>query len=475
MNNNIKNKEKDLQYQLWELRNKNRIDKFFYLIFPDVVNSMLFSIVFTIALQNLLKLDSIQNWNNQEKWIIMLICTVLSFIFFYVIFLFIRNVFERAINNNIIASFKKKIFPIILLYILSIFLADIVMQNLLNEKIIEEMSLHKMNLLIDRIEISHSIMTKKIGYLFMFGGIALIYWGFTYNLISFQIAKNNELNEAERNLFEKEFEKSKKINLIDQVEIFSAIQHELANCIPTLINDFNDFIDYLNSNTGFESELGKPIFEGSNETVEVLINTIRKKASRAIVTTTDFSEIIKSNPKYFQPERIDLLPYLKQEFNKHADSSINIIYIGNESVFCEIDKLQFSYVIKNLITNASRHGFQNITNKIIEVEVLSINSFNFQKDSKEFRNYFIHSRNQGDEPNIIIRVKNNGSPVKEGFTIEDFKTLYKKTGEFGNTGIGGYNISIILINHGGEIKFNNEIINNSAYNVCFEITLPLKL
>ena len=59
-----------------------------------------------------------------------------------------------------------------------------------------------------------------------------------------------------------------------------------------------------------------------------------------------------------------------------------------------------------------------------------------------------------------------------GFTIEDFKTLYKKTGEFGNTGIGGYIISIILINHGGEIKFNNEIINNSAYNVCFEITLP---
>jgi signal transduction histidine kinase len=281
-----------------------------------------------------------------------------------------------------------------------------------------------------------------------------------------------EHEEAENEIFKKAQEKNQKVNLIDQVEIFSAIQHELANCIPTLINDFNDFIDYLNANTDFKNELTKPIFEGSNETVEVLINTIRKKASRAIVTTTDFSEIIKSNPKYFQPERIDLLPYLKQEFNKHADSSINIIYICNESVFCEIDKLQFSYVIKNLITNASRHGFQNITNKIIEVEILSINSFNFQKDSKEFRNYFIHSRNQGDEPNIIIRVKNNGSPVKEGFTIEDFKTLYKKTGEFGNTGIGGYIISIILINHGGEIKFNNEIINNSAYNVCFEITLP---
>jgi signal transduction histidine kinase len=330
------------------------------------------------------------------------------------------------------------------------------MHNLLNEKIIEFMSLHKMNLFIDRLEALSSILNQKKGYLVMYGCLALIYFGFNYNLIKYQISKYKEHEEAENEIFEKAQEKNQKINLIDQVEIFSAIQHELANCIPTLINDFNDFIDYLNINTDFKNELKKPIFEGSNETVEILINTIRKKANRAILTTTDFSEIIKSNPKYFQPESLNLCMYIKQEFNKHTDSSINIIYNCNENIICEIDKMQFSYVIKNLISNAVRHGFQNSTNKIIEVDILKAEAI--KNDEK-----------------VLIRIKNNGEAIKEGFTIEDFKTLYKKSGEFGNTGIGGYNINIILLNHGGDIKYNNEIIKNTEFNVCFEITLPFKL
>lgn len=457
MNNNIEiNSRKEVQYQLFKLRNKNKKERLFSVLFPNLINAGVFGFLFTNAIENILNLFSNQSINNQQKWLIGMGVFYSSSILFYLIFIFIRNHFKRANENKIRNSIANKIFPILFLELLSLFVSILIMHNLLNEKIIEFMSIHKMNLFIDRIEATLLILIQKKGYLAMYVCFTLIYFVFNYTLIKFQISKNRELEEAENKIFKKAQEKNQKNNLIDQVEIFSAIQHELANCIPTLINDFNDFIDYLNTNTDFKNELRKPIFEGSNETVEVLINTIRKKANRAIVTTSDFSEIIKSNPKYFQPESVNLFSFLKQEFNKHADSDVNIIYNCTENIVCDIDKLQFSYVVKNLISNAIRHGFQNSTNKIIEVDLLQV----------------IDSKNDGK---VLIRVKNNGKPIKEGFTIEDFKTLYKKSGEFGNTGIGGYNINIILINHGGEIKFNNEIINNSAYNVCFEITLPLKL
>lgn len=465
--------QKEVQNQLFYLRRKNEKNRLFFEFFPNIINAVVFGFLFTNALKNIFNLNFNQSLNELQKLLIeTFVFPSVSAVLFYLIFIFIRNLFEKNYYDRISVNIVNKLFPIFLLYILSLFVSIVIMHNLLNEKIIDFMSVHEMNLFIDRIEALFLILKQKEVYLIMYGSFTILYFGFHYALIKYQISRNRELEEAENEIFKKAQVENQKGNLIDQVEIFSAIQHELANCIPTLINDFNDFIDYLNTNTDFKKELKKSIFQGSTETVEVLINTIRKKADRAIVTTTDFSEIIKSNPKYFQPESVDLLPYLKQEFNRHADSSINIIYNCNESVICEIDKLQFSYVIKNLITNASRHGFQNITNKIIEVEILSINSFNF-KNEKELRNYLIHSSD--NENKIIIRVKNNGSPVKEGFTIEDFKTLYKKTGEFGNTGIGGYNINIILLNHGGEIKFNNEIIKNTEYNVCFEITLPFKL
>jgi signal transduction histidine kinase len=457
MNNNIEiNSRKELQYQLYKLKNKNKRDKLFSVFFPNIINAAICGYLFTDVLSNITNLYSNESINNQRKWLIALGVMYLSSIVFYLIFTFIRNLFKRANDSKISNNIGNKLFPILLLYILSLFVSIIVMHNLLNEKIIEFMSLHKMNLFIDRLEALSSILNQKKGYLVMYGCLALIYFGFNYNLIKYQISKYKEHEEAENEIFEKAQEKNQKINLIDQVEIFSAIQHELANCIPTLINDFNDFIDYLNINTDFKNELKKPIFEGSNETVEILINTIRKKANRAILTTTDFSEIIKSNPKYFQPESLNLCMYIKQEFNKHTDSSINIIYNCNENIICEIDKMQFSYVIKNLISNAVRHGFQNSTNKIIEVDILKAEAI--KNDEK-----------------VLIRIKNNGEAIKEGFTIEDFKTLYKKSGEFGNTGIGGYNINIILLNHGGDIKYNNEIIKNTEFNVCFEITLPFKL
>ena len=457
MNNNIEiNSRKEVQYQLFKLRNKNKKERLFSVLFPNLFNAGVFGFLFTNVIANILNLYSNQSINNQQKWLIGMGVFYLSSILFYLIFIFIRNDFKRANENKISNSIANRIFPILLLEILSLFVSILIMHNLLNEKIIEFMSLHKMNLFIDRIEAILFILIQKKGYLVMCGCFTLLYFAFNYTLIKFQISKNMELEEAENEIFKKAQEENQKVNLIDQVEIFSAIQHELANCIPTLINDFNDFIDYLNANTDFKNVLAKPIFEGSNETVEVLINTIRKKANRAIVTTSDFSEIIKSNPKYFQPESVDLYSFLKLEFSKHADSDINIIYNCTENIVCNIDKLQFSYVVKNLISNAIRHGFQNSNNKIIEVDLLQV----------------IDSKNDGK---VLIRIKNNGKPIKEGFTIEDFKTLYKKSGEFGNTGIGGYNINIILINHGGEIKFNNEIIKNSAYNVCFEISLPLKL
>lgn len=248
----------------------------------------------------------------------------------------------------------------------------------------------------------------------------------------------------------------------EQLRIFSSIQHELGNKIPTLKHDLNDLKDYLNSKKiNSESLLKEPIrppLPGENlsdiSTVENLIQRMDKKISYSISSIDSLGSIIKASPNSFKPGKENLFQYLSEEKEKNVvDTNIlNILIEGDKNINLNIDVKQFSFLVQNFISNAYRHG-------------------GFEKIDKD---YFILFRFYEEENNIVIDVINNGNPLNNNYTIEQFLEPYNYQGPSGNSGLGGYLIGIVLKNHNGKIEIVDKTIENKEYKVCFRITLPIK-
>jgi signal transduction histidine kinase len=251
--------------------------------------------------------------------------------------------------------------------------------------------------------------------------------------------------------------KAEKMNsTATQVELFSMIQHELGNKIPSLNLDLQDiFSAYrLSENEkgiSLKTHIREPL-PGENinsiDTIENVLNRMKDKIEYSSTAISNLAGIITSSPARFKPVKTRVLKFLQTEASKHVRDSkhLQLRFEGDDSIELEIDTKQFSFLLQNFISNAVNHGF-----------------------AEQAGPHFILFKLFKQKDEIVLQIINNGKSFPASFTIEEFKKPYHYTGLTGNTGLGGYIIANVLQNHNATIKLIDLSGEDSSFKVCFEI------
>lgn len=116
----------------------------------------------------------------------------------------------------------------------------------------------------------------------------------------------------------------------------------------------------------------------------------------------------------------------------------------------EVNRILLKTIIDNLLTNANKYGF----------------------NSKEAANEVVIELREVEDQ-LILEIKNNGSPFTKNFDKEKFISKYSTANPENGTGLGGYDINRIAD------YFNNsewELILNEdpIYPVKFKFQFPIK-
>ena len=116
------------------------------------------------------------------------------------------------------------------------------------------------------------------------------------------------------------------------------------------------------------------------------------------------------------------------------------------------DKTMLTVMLDSILDNASRHGFHKKASDNNKVEItLSLTKYE-------------------DKDYLLLRVANNGAPISEGFTIEDYVSRGRYAEATGRSGLGGSHVYEIVKGHNGFLCLDS----NQIWNVVVEILLPIK-
>lgn len=157
----------------------------------------------------------------------------------------------------------------------------------------------------------------------------------------------------------------------------------------------------------------------------------------------------------FKREDVDLVEFLRSyvKMMKLCDileCPADIICAYDE-LPANIDKTMLQVLMDSLIENARRHGFKKEVGKDYQIGILL---------DKVLLN---------ERPCALISVRNNGLPFPEGFTIKDYISKGRFSGESGRTGLGGYHVYLITKKHDGFMAIRSD----EEWNVIIDILLPL--
>uniref|UniRef100_UPI003564F6FE ATP-binding protein n=1 Tax=Mariniphaga sediminis TaxID=1628158 RepID=UPI003564F6FE len=218
---------------------------------------------------------------------------------------------------------------------------------------------------------------------------------------------------------------------ITDEEIFGTIKHEIGNILRGPDGFFDLLPDFLTEN---QISLTKPIVNilGA-ESVGEMIKLSQRNINQVNAILENMKGILSSDQKYFNPDRQELRSYIKKRLNNEIKNGEAECYVGvhgefskTKNIFAEIDTIQFEYIIRNIATNAIRHGKNEDKLKLI-VNIKSL------------------------EDLIEIHFLNDGLPFPADFGKEEFIGFGKKHGGSKGSGLGGYLISRIVNNHHGTL------------------------
>jgi signal transduction histidine kinase len=402
---------------------------------------------------------------------------IISISLFINISLLALNVLSKKLSFSAIPA-------IIMLYILIIFHSFSWVKISISNRLIQELNYkHRLNnennykRFIHLSEVKNQDIIGDPNFYILVFLQAFMFSVFIYNrrAVCLVLEKEEKLQQSEQELnkinIEREEDQVKSIEAItaleqksiqEQLRIFSAVQHELGNKIPSLKNDLSDLLDFLTNikqkDINILDEPIRPALPGEKileiATLKDLMQRMNKKISYAISTIDSLGTIIKASPNSYLPENINLYDYLTNEAGKRTNDLKNVIIIieGDKNIHIDIDTKQFSFLIQNFISNAIRHGGFEISVK--ENFIL----FKFFKK----------------EDDIILEIINNGVQLDPGYKIEQFLEPYNYFGSTGNSGLGGYLIGVVINNHKGKIQIIDKLYENPEFKVCFRLVLPIK-
>ena len=164
--------------------------------------------------------------------------------------------------------------------------------------------------------------------------------------------------------------------------------------------------------------------------------------------------------KSISPVLVNIVDFFDEEIiSNYVGKNYEIQLLANEeNLVVEIDKKAFKDIVRNLITNAEKHGFEPENKYCIVFEFSKVKKYNQEAKLVDF---------------LSIIYKNNGKPFPKGFSFENYKRLSIKAGKSSGAGIGGYFINQVIDLHKGEFRAIS-IENDTEYPIQLEILIPLQ-
>lgn len=133
---------------------------------------------------------------------------------------------------------------------------------------------------------------------------------------------------------------------------------------------------------------------------------------------------------------------------------LSIRHSLKKNIILSFDKTLLTVMFDSILNNAIRHGFHKRKN------YTDHNKVEINLSVTEYNSSF----------HLLITVANNGDPIVEGFTIDDYISRGRYTTSTGRSGLGGHHVYQIVKGHDGYMYLDS----NKLWNMIVEILLPIK-
>lgn len=130
---------------------------------------------------------------------------------------------------------------------------------------------------------------------------------------------------------------------------------------------------------------------------------------------------------------------LKELDDKSRNKNMEVALAENSLAYVDIAEYNFGKIVRNILENAKKHGFDDFTDvyhKDCMIEIV----LNWDKERQMYR----------------IDFRNNGNPLPEGITKASYGENRKYAGKTGGTGIGGYEVAENVRHYDGDYAITQD-------------------
>lgn len=217
----------------------------------------------------------------------------------------------------------------------------------------------------------------------------------------------------------------------------SNLRHDILHHLDPSINSNKEITEYLESQE--ESDRNKEVKSYSKSILRNL-RIVRNQLKTALSEYDRKGEFFNFKEKI--KDFISAIPIHRRvslELNLHKiPDDLKFYFIGDGGIL-------FYRMLENIINNAMVHGFDSCKKDLGYQPSICIEA-------------------QTEDELVTLRIKNNGHPFPENFTIDNYRTS-GITNKSGHTGLGGHQINKIANLHKG----NLDITSDENWNCIIEI------
>jgi type I restriction enzyme M protein len=260
-----------------------------------------------------------------------------------------------------------------------------------------------------------------------------------------EIVKREKKIRFEKLVLESGFQKQLEIFKKEQEADLSSKRHILNQDISSL----NSIVEYIKGEFDLRKNgihLETILDDRDGTSMKVLLDSL----SETVKVISDQVNLLSNDTDPLAKEVFDVKLFLEKLVNRESSKSFKIVTIFDEDEFntkIKADKRQLRNVFKSVLNNAVRHGFIN--------------------NSKDYV-FKITLRDNGNYIDLLM--ENNGKPLPKGLTKESYSTKSMKAGKTGNTGLGGYHVSVFAKSH--DLKW--DLINSENEEFTVGVIMKLK-
>lgn len=276
------------------------------------------------------------------------------------------------------------------------------------------------------------------------------------------ILELDALKETKQKLQTTETQTRKEISETE-FNVVATISHNLNQKLGQMVADIESLKDFLSrKNENQESiswtEPAAIVFADENSED---VDNLKELFTRLENTLGDATKTLKTTEEILQKdkvnlEKINLLTFFK-DIKKSFTGNNFIIELRGKKLDIELDRAAFKDAIRNLISNAKKHGFRDTSREYCIV-------FDWNQFTDE---------NTGDKK-VRISYQNDGEPFPKDFSFEEYIKLTGRAGKNRGSGLGGFWINKVVQLHDGIFQQVELAEDRQINSIHFEIILPIK-